>query len=113
MLSIEVFSKQNKQYIEEATKLILDNFYLTNKDDVKEEVSTGIYYLGRERILRISEYFLKKYEEDPNCDYRIQCCPYLSDDALDKIHVSGTSVFFDIGTKQGYDELNQYLGATK
>lgn len=82
-------------------------------DDVKEDVSTGIYYLGRERILRISEYFLKKYEEDPNCDYRIQCCPELSDDALDKIHVSGNSVFFDIGTKQGYDELIQYIGEKK
>ncbi|HNZ78129.1 MAG TPA: GNAT family N-acetyltransferase [Bacilli bacterium] len=47
MLSIEVFSKQNKQYIEEATKLILDNFYLTNKDDVKEEV---LRCLSEERV---------------------------------------------------------------
>ncbi|MDD4057221.1 MAG: GNAT family N-acetyltransferase [Bacilli bacterium] len=38
MLSIEVFTKQNKQYVEEATNLLLENFYQAYKDDAKEEV---------------------------------------------------------------------------
>ncbi len=47
MLSIEVFSKQNKQYIEEATKLLLDNFYEAYKEDAKEEI---LRCLSEERV---------------------------------------------------------------
>ena len=47
MIRIEVFSKQNKQYIDEAAKLLLDNFYQAYKDDAKEEV---LHCLSKDRV---------------------------------------------------------------
>ena len=78
MLSIEVFSKQNKQYIEEATKLILDNFYLTNKDDVKEEV---LRCLSEERVAFaavIDDHLIGFIDDPAICEYWLGASSFTS-----------------------------------